>query len=96
MYKRQAEGYVYASVQAQHAIADNLAHVLYYSLGWNVDQRIPLGRVSLGTVCAQLARETTTAPELAPIPVSYTHLDVYKRQEQQRMRQQFVLQAQVE
>ena len=62
-----AEGYVYASVQAQHAIADNLAHVLYYSLGWNVDQRSPLGRVSLGTVCAQLARETTTAPELAPI-----------------------------
>ncbi|WP_345060318.1 hypothetical protein [Acidovorax lacteus] len=62
-----AEGYVYASVQAQHAIADNLAHVLYYSLGWNVDQRIPLGKVSLGTVCAQLAREATTVPELAPI-----------------------------
>lgn len=62
-----AEGYLYASVQALHAIADNLAHVVYYSLGWIVDQRIPLGRVSLGTVCAQLARETTTAPELAPI-----------------------------
>ena len=62
-----AEGYLYASVQALHAIADNLAHVVHYSLGWIVDQRIPLGRVSLGTVCAQLARETTTAPELAPI-----------------------------
>lgn len=62
-----AEGYIYASVQAQHAIADNLAHVLYYSLGWNVDQRITVGKVSLGAVSAQLARETTTSPELAPI-----------------------------
>jgi hypothetical protein len=62
-----AEGYVYASVQAQHAIADNLAHVVYYSLGWNVDQRIPLSKVSLGAVCAQLERETATSPELAPL-----------------------------
>lgn len=62
-----AEGYVYASVQAQHAIADNLAHVVYYCLGWNVDQRIPLGKVSLVTVCAKLARETAMTPEIAPL-----------------------------
>lgn len=62
-----AEGYVYASVQAQHAIADNLAHVVFYCLGWNVDQRISLGKVSLVTVRAQLAREAATTPELAPI-----------------------------
>lgn len=62
-----AEGYVYASVQAQHAIADNLAHVVYYSLGWNVGQRIPLSKVSLVAVRAQLALETATLPELAPL-----------------------------
>jgi hypothetical protein len=62
-----AEGYVYASVQALHAIADNLAHVVYYGLGWNVGQKIPLSKVSLATVRAQLVREATTSPELAPL-----------------------------
>lgn len=62
-----AEGYVYASVQSQHAIADNLAHVVYYCLGWNVDQRIPLGKVSLATVRAQLARDVATSPELTSL-----------------------------
>lgn len=62
-----AEGYVYASVQAQHAIADNLAHVVYYCLGWNLDQRIPLGRVSLVTVRAELGREIAASPELIPL-----------------------------
>lgn len=62
-----AEGYVYASVQALHAIADNLAHVAYYSLGWNAGQKIPLSKVSLATVRAQLAREAATSPELAPL-----------------------------
>ena len=62
-----AEGYVYASVQAQHAIADNLAHVVYYCLGWNLDKRIPLGKVSLATLRAQLAREVETSPELIPL-----------------------------
>lgn len=60
-----SEGYVYASVQALHAIADNLAHVVYYSLGWNTQQLLPLHKVSLATVSARLTQEVTTAPGLA-------------------------------
>lgn len=45
------EAQVYACVQAMHAIADNLAHVAYYALGWNVDNKPPLHRVALVTTC---------------------------------------------
>lgn len=49
-----SEGYVYACIQALHAIADNLAHVVYYVLGWNFEGKPPLHRVSMATVLERL------------------------------------------
>lgn len=72
-----AEGYVYACVQALHAIADNLSHVIYYSLGWNLDKRLPLYKVSLATVRVRLTQEVASAPDLAPL---HLHLETLGRE----------------
>jgi hypothetical protein len=42
------EMHLYGAIQALHAVADNLAHVLYYGLGWNVEGKP--SKVSLNSV----------------------------------------------
>ncbi|MBE0586552.1 MAG: hypothetical protein IH617_00740 [Hydrogenophaga sp.] len=50
----RAEAHVYASLQALHALADNMSHVVYYALGWNLDQRLSLRDVSFHRILSQL------------------------------------------
>lgn len=68
------EGYVYACVQAMHAIADNLAHVAYYALGWNIEDLPPLRRVSMVTILERLRREAPSSPNLLPIQQAFDEL----------------------
>jgi len=69
-----SEGYVYACVQALHAIADNLAHVAYYVLGWNLEGRPPLDKVSLATLRSRLEQAVCTCPDLLPVQRQFAAL----------------------
>lgn len=64
------EAYVYATVQALHAIGDNLAHVVYYCLGWNTDGTEgtpPLQSVCLWSVLNRLKQLRLQRPDLLDI-----------------------------
>jgi hypothetical protein len=70
----RAEAYVYASLQALHAIADNMAHVVYYALGWNLDQRLSLGAVSFHKVLEQLSLATGNGEPLTQVAAAFEAL----------------------
>lgn len=70
-----SEGYVYACIQALHAISDNLAHVTYYVLGWNHEGKPPLHKVSMTTVLDRLPSRTHNSPECAAILEAFQALD---------------------
>lgn len=61
------EAHIFACMQALHAVADNLAHVLYYSLGWNHEGKPPKRKVCLHTVSARLVQLGHKRPEFLSI-----------------------------
>ena len=61
------EAHIFACMQALHAVADNLAHVLYYSLGWNHEGKPPKSKVSLKTVSDRLVQLGHNHPEFLSI-----------------------------
>ncbi|HOE44061.1 MAG TPA: hypothetical protein PLB25_20880, partial [Rhodoferax sp.] len=67
------EAHLFACIQALHAAADNLAHVLYYGLGWNLEGKPPKGKVSIKTIRGRLLQLGQSRHELRPI---YGPLDV--------------------
>lgn len=68
------EAHVYACVQAMHSIADNLAHVAYYVLGWNLEGKPPLHKVAMGTVLERLRKMAPSSPGLVPIQEAFDDL----------------------
>lgn len=50
----ECEMHLFGAIQALHAAADNLAHVLYYGLGWSLEDKPPKERVSFNTVLNRL------------------------------------------
>lgn len=72
----RTEAHVYASLQALHAIADNMAHVVYYALGWNLDQKLSLGAVSFHKVLEQLNLATRSGEPLSHIAAAFEVLKV--------------------
>lgn len=69
------EAHVYACVQAMHAIADNLAHVAYYVLGWNVVNKPPLHKVAMATVLERLRQLAAKSTDLLPIRQAFEDLN---------------------
>lgn len=63
----RAEAHVYACLQAMHAVADNLAHVVYYALGWNLQNRLPARNASLNSVIDRLRADEAVTPSLHAI-----------------------------
>lgn len=59
----ECEAHLYACVQAIHAVADNLAHVVYYVLGLNLSAGIK-PRVSLDSMATHIGRMKQTNPML--------------------------------
>jgi hypothetical protein len=55
----RAEAHVYACLQALHAVTDNMSHVVYYALGWNLENRPPLENTSFKTIKKRLTKEAT-------------------------------------
>lgn len=62
----ECEAHLYAFVQAVHAAADNLAHVVYYVLGLNLGAGIK-GRVSLDSIEKHVGQMAQTTPTLVSI-----------------------------
>lgn len=60
----RAEAHVYAGLQALHAVADNMAHVVYYSLGWNLESKPSLASTGFYTIKERLINDAAVAPEL--------------------------------
>lgn len=69
-----SEGYIYACAQALHAIADNLAHVAYYAMGWSLEGSPTPRDVSLGSVLKKLQRDAIQTPGYRPIEQAFTAL----------------------
>jgi hypothetical protein len=67
MFFITCEAHLYACVQALHALADNLAHVAYYTLGWNLENKPPLHKVSMSTVLERLRQMMVRSIHLVPI-----------------------------
>ena len=61
------EAHLYACVQAMHAIADNLAHVAYYVLGWNFDEQFKPKSVSVHTVLKRLRGTESSSAIFVPV-----------------------------
>lgn len=60
------EMHLYGAIQALHAVADNLAHVLYYGLGWNLEGKP--SKVSLNSVWDRLRQlSEERRPMLKPV-----------------------------
>jgi hypothetical protein len=55
----ECEMHLFGAIQALHAVADNLAHALYYGLGWNLENKPPKDRVSFNTVLNRLREPTS-------------------------------------
>lgn len=50
------EMHLFGAIQALHAVADNMAHVVYYAVGWNLEGWPPKARVSFHKVLEQLGK----------------------------------------
>lgn len=50
------EMHLFGAIQALHAVADNMAHVVYYAVGWNLEGWPPKARVSFHKVWEQLSQ----------------------------------------
>lgn len=61
------EAHLFACIQALHAAADNMAHVLYYGLGWNLEGKPPRAKVSIKTIQDRLLQLGKSRQELRPI-----------------------------
>jgi len=61
------EAHLFACIQALHAAADNMAHVLYYGLGWNLEGKPPRAKVSIKTIRDRLIQLGKSRHELRAI-----------------------------
>lgn len=61
------EAHLFACIQALHAAADNMAHVLYYGLGWNLEAKPPRTKVSIKTIRDRLIQLGKSRHELRPL-----------------------------
>ena len=63
----ECEAHLYACVQAIHAVADNLAHVVYYVLGFNVTNSPKLHKLNLGQLGEHISELRQSDASLATL-----------------------------
>ena len=66
MFVITCEAHLFACIQALHATADNLAHVLYYGLGWNLENKPNKRSAALNTVHDRLYQLRNSQQNLKP------------------------------
>lgn len=69
-----SEAYIFACMQALHAIADNLAHVTHYALGSNLDEVRPIKRIAMDTVLARIREMAASSMALVPLQNAFEDL----------------------
>lgn len=74
----ECEAHLYACVQAIHAVADNLAHLVYYGLGLNLQKGLRLRDVSLSSLETHLIQLRQSDPTLIGLAALLTELKVEK------------------
>lgn len=64
----ECEMHLFGTIQALHAVADNFAHVVYYGMGWNLENKPRKDKVSFNTALNRL-QEAANRPHAKLTPV---------------------------
>lgn len=70
------EANLFACMQALHAVADNMAHALFYSFGWNHEGKPTKLKINLDSISSRLEQLGKSRPELQEMSASLQELRI--------------------